>query len=186
MVGVDPRQIIRRVPEPGTATAGTPFFAHVELDAPDLPWRFTPFAEAAGPDPAGFGLKTTGTLTPWLCLVVVERRAGVELSYSRGDPLPVLTVDDPARELPDPAFAHAWAHVQLTGTPADRTEDGLAGWIDGNPQRTLARLICPRLLAPETAYLACVVPVFALGGKAGLGEPLTGDPAGTGRGELGA
>jgi hypothetical protein len=177
VVGIDPRQVIRRVPEPGTGTASTQFFAHVELDAPDLPWRFTPFAEASGPDAPGFGLKTAGSLTPWLCLVVVERRAGVELTYTRGDLLPVLAVDDPSRELPDPAAAHAWAHVQLAGTPADRTEAGLSAWIDGNPRRTLARLVCPRLLAPETAYIACVVPVFALGAKAGLGERLTGDPA---------
>ena len=177
VVGLDPRQVLRRVPEPGTATADTQVLPHVELDGGDLPWRLTPFAEAGGADAPALGLKSSGTLTPWLCLVVVERRAGVDLSYVPGDLLPVLSVDDASRELPDPAYAHAWAHVQLAGAPATRTAGALAAWIDGNPQRTLARLVCPRLLKPETAYLACVVPIYALGAKAGLGEALTGDPA---------
>ena len=32
--------------------------------------------------------------------------------------------------------------------------------------------MCPRLLAPNTDYLACVVPTFELGRKAGLGLPI--------------
>ena len=176
VIGLDPRQILRRVPEPGTSQASTQVFAHVELDAPDLPWRFTPFAPTTQPDPAEAGPKRQGTLTPWLCLAVVERRDGVTFDYTRGDLLPVLTVDNAARELPDPAAAHAWAHVQLAGAP-DTTDPAILGdWIQDHPERTLARLICPRLLDPDTPYLACLIPVYALGAAAGLGQTLTGDP----------
>jgi hypothetical protein len=43
------------------------------------------------------------------------------------------------------------------------------------PDRSLSRLVCPRLLQPDTAYWACVVPTYAAGRQAGLGEPV--DPA---------
>ena len=42
MLGLDPAQIIRRVPEEGTADAEESFLAHVEFDRPELPWLFTP------------------------------------------------------------------------------------------------------------------------------------------------
>jgi hypothetical protein len=178
VVGLDPAQIIRRVPEPGSTTADTGVFAHVELDDPDLPWRYTPFQERATADKTG----PVGTLTPWLTLVVVERRPGVSLDYRLGDPLPALTIDGsgppvvgrakPDEELPIPGELHAWAHVQIVGDlPADPA--ALTGLLDAAPDRTLARLVCPRLLAADTVYLACLVPVFAAGRQAGLGEPVT-------------
>ena len=41
------------------------------------------------------------------------------------------------------------------------------------PERSLARLICPRVLTPGTDYFACVVPTFdSLGRKAGLGHDM--------------
>jgi hypothetical protein len=39
----------------------------------------------------------------------------------------------------------------------------------------VSRLLCPRRLDPLTEYLACVVPAFELGCKAGLGLPITPD-----------
>ena len=39
----------------------------------------------------------------------------------------------------------------------------------------MSRLLCPRRLDPVTEYLACVVPTFELGCKAGLGSPITPD-----------
>ena len=40
------------------------------------------------------------------------------------------------------------------------------------PERSLSRLLCPRILQPNTDYIACVVPTFELGRKAGLGEEI--------------
>ena len=98
-------------------------------------------------------------------LVVVPR---VELKP--GAPLPVLELDDPAAELPDLSQSWAWAHGQITGLPTGaRPADVLLS----DPGRGGSRLLCPRHLEPDTAYLACVVPAFRAGVKAGLGEPVT-------------
>ena len=175
VVGLDPAQIIRRVPEPASPAADAGVLAHIELDDPDFPWRYTPFHERTTADPAGAALRRSGTLTPWLTLVVVERRPGVSLDYRPGDPLPVLTIAAPAvpaDELPKAGELHAWAHVQVVGDlPTD--PDDLPGLLDSRPERTLARLVCPRLLAGDTPYLACLVPTFAAGRQAGLGEEVT-------------
>ena len=44
--------------------------------------------------------------------------------------------------------------------------------LAGDPALTVSRLLCPRRLDPLTEYLACVVPAFELGRKAGLGLPI--------------
>jgi hypothetical protein len=44
--------------------------------------------------------------------------------------------------------------------------------LAGDPALTVSRLVCPRRLDPSTEYLACVVPTFELGRKAGLGLPI--------------
>src|SRR5262249_18418299 len=45
----------------------------------------------------------------------------------------------------------------------------------GDPALNLSRLLCPRRLDPLTDYLACVVPAFELGVKAGLGSEIADD-----------
>ena len=40
------------------------------------------------------------------------------------------------------------------------------------PEAFIARLTAPRLLQPQTDYLACVVPAFRGGVEAGLGQPV--------------
>ena len=61
-------------------------------------------------------------------------------------------------------------HSQAAATGSDPTAVGNA--LNGPPQFNLSRLVCPRLLTPNTDYLACVVPTFELGRKAGLGLPI--------------
>lgn len=152
--GLDPRQVIRTEPPPGVTDFEPNYFPAVELDAPDLPWAFTP---ATAND--------TNQLRPWLVLVVV-RRAGAHLDPGRR-PLPVLAVEDARADLPDLAQSWAWTHVQVTGvgTPASI----LTGT---DPARTLVRLLCPRHLEDGVAYIAALVPAFAQGVQAGLGEPV--------------
>ena len=122
-VGVNPRQVIRRFPDPDSVNADASCLAHIEIDDPDLPWRYTPFHEQTAADPPGAVLRNEGTLVPWLCLVVVEERAGVSLGYTPGDLLPVLRIASPAvpaDELPKLSELAAWAHVQIAGElPAD-------------------------------------------------------------------
>lgn len=135
---IDPTQIWREVPAPDTTGHPPNQFAYLELTAPDLPWLFTPAAPEA-----------QGRLRPWLVLIVVdEADPGIELVGGE------LTVADPAAQLPDLTQSWAWAHVQ-TSIPLDditlETEQ---------PGEVIARLICPRYLERDHAYLAALVPAF--------------------------
>jgi hypothetical protein len=162
VTGIDPKQIIRMEPRPGTVDF-TPYnFPAVEFDRPDFPWLFTP-------------LKGDGNdrIRPWICLVVVRKQLGVGVRFSQGAVLPVLEIKRPAQprqELPDLDESWAWAHAQVAGrSGASSPEDGLA-----DAALNLSRLMCPRKLEPDTDYVACVVPAFDTGRKAGLGLPVDG------------
>jgi hypothetical protein len=158
VVGIDASQIIRREPKPGTTDFEPNYFPCIEFDRADFLWLFTPAAAA------------NAKLRPWLCLVVVRQQDGVMLASSVGAPLPSLQIAapaNPAAELPDLSECWAWAHTQAAG--ADSTVDSVRRALEGPPELSLSRLICPRILSPNTAYIACVVPTFELGRKAGLG-----------------
>jgi hypothetical protein len=156
VLGLDPRAVIRTEPPPATGDFEPNHLAAIEFDAPDFPWLFTP--AAAG---------SQGRLRPWLCLVVVHRD-DAQLSAASGRPLPVLNAA--AAELPDLVESYAWAHAQVV--QADAAEP-LPEILAGAAERTLSRLICPRRLEPHTPYLACVVPAFDAGRRAGLGLEVT-------------
>ena len=102
-----------------------------------------------------------------------ENRKASRLSLDRNLPLPVLEITAPARpdhELPDLSESWAWAHAQIAGSQRDA--GSLKQSLAGDPALTVSRLLCPRRLDPLTDYLACVVPAFMLGCKAGLGLPI--------------
>jgi len=165
VVGLDRRQVIRSDPAPGAVEVAPNYFALVEFDRPDLPWMLTPNAPAeALPDDAD----ARRGLRPWLCLVVVPDQALDPPTAGR--PLPRLVVSD--AELPELESAWLWAHAQVLTAPGDDLQDLLAN----RPERTLSRLVSPRRLKPGRGYLACVVPVFEAGRRAGLGlDPAPGD-----------
>lgn len=161
VVGINPRQIIRTFPRANTTNAENTMFPLVEFNRVDLPWMFTP--AAATPDKR---------LRPWVCLVVVKVQDGVSLGPLPDKSLPVLQVKAPAvvgNELPDPADSWLWAHAQVVG----QSGGALTNVLQQPSSLTLSRLVCPRNLQPDTSYLACVVPTFEVGRKAGLGEPVT-------------
>src|SRR5829696_6147953 len=128
VIGLAPGEVVRCVPADGTTHHEPSSFAAVELRSAALPWMFTP----AQPH--------DGRLMPWLVLVVVEDRPGVTLDQGRV-PLPVLTVDEAARELPDLREAWAWAHVEVDGD-----YDEFGALLEDTPELARARLLCPRLL----------------------------------------
>jgi hypothetical protein len=166
IIGIDPRQVVRTEPAAGTPDYESNDLAAVEFDNPDLPWLFTP----AAADPQG-------RLRPWLVLVVVRRQEGVRLRPPRNEPLPVLEIAPPAvpaAELPDLADSWAWAHAQLS-TREGGSESDLRTVLATRPELSVGRLLCPRLLAPFTDYLACVVPAFEAGRLAGLGAGADGN-----------
>jgi hypothetical protein len=151
---IDTRQIIRTFPIAGTGDFEPTHFAHIELDRPDLPWLFTPTA----PD-------TNNLLRPWFCLIVVEVRDGVTLDTS--SPQPVLSITSgAAAELPSLATISTYAHVQITGDASA----GPQAIASQSPERILSRIICPRVLNPNTSYMACLVPTYDVGVAAGLGQ----------------
>ena len=103
--------------------------------------------------------------------MVVQKQAGVTIASTPDAPLSTLQIAPPAIpavELPDLKDCWAWAHAQVA--PNDQQEIGSA--LNGAPELSLSRLVCPRILAPDTDYIACVVPTFELGRKAGLGLPI--------------
>lgn len=162
IIGIDPQQVVRTEPRHLATDFEPNYFPAIEFDRPDFPWLFTP-AKA----------NDTGQLRPWLCLVVVRKKAGVALRVDRNLPLPVLEIKGsahPELELPDLSETWAWAHAQITGS--QRNEASLKASLAGDPALTVSRLLCPRRLDPLTDYLACVVPTFKLGCKAGLGLPI--------------
>lgn len=156
VLGIDPRQVVRRYPAPGTRDAEPSDLALCELDQPDLPWLFTPTSTDAG-----------GHLPPWLRLVVVPDRRGLVMQPLRPG-LPCWA-EVAVEDLPPEAEAWAWAHVQVLGEPEP------PGWTDdarlspSNPALNLARLLCPRELEPNRSWTAMLVPTFEVGRRAGLG-----------------
>src|SRR5262249_51628645 len=162
VVGIDSNQIIRTDPHPGTADFEPNYFPCIEFDRPDFPWLLTP--AAAG---------STAKLRPWLCLVVVRKQDGITLGSTVNAPLPTLQIAPPAaraNELPD--LGECWAWAPAPAAAADSTPGPVQAALAGPPEQSLSRLICPRILAANTDYIACVVPTFELGRRAGLGMPI--------------
>ena len=163
VIGLDRHQVVRTDPRPNTSDFEPNCFPSIEFDRADFPWLFTP-AKA----------NTNGQLRPWLCLVAVRQQDGVQLTSVPDAPLPQLRIGAPAKpfiELPDLKDCWAWAHGQAAADSAvDSNAVGAA--LNGAPHLSLSRLVCPRLLTANTDYLACVVPTFALGVKAGLGQAI--------------
>ena len=159
VIGIDPAQIVRMEPQPGSSDFEPNYFPSIELDRADFPWLFTPASPGVN-----------ARLRPWLCLIVVRKQDGVVLGSAPGSPLATLSIETPAApaiELPDLAESWAWAHTQASGDATDVHAVGAA--LNGPPSLALSRLVCPRILAPSTDYIACVVPTFELGRKSGLG-----------------
>jgi hypothetical protein len=157
VVGIDSRAVLRTDPLARTADFEPNYLACIEFDKPDFPWLFTP--AAAG---------VNGRLRPWLVLVVLRQTD--ELTLRSGAGLPLPQVDAPASELPNLIESWAWAHAQVVQMDATQPVDRL---LTAQPDQNLSRLVSPRRLEAETSYLACVVPAFDAGRKAGLGEEVT-------------
>jgi hypothetical protein len=158
VIGIDPAAIARVDPTPGAADAEPSLFASIDLVPADLPWLLTP----GGPD-------GNGRVMPWLALVVVPQNAGSIGAAPDGGLDRLVTA---CAELPPPAEAWAWAHVQLLGSLTGPAADSL----DAEPGRWRARILSPRRLDPGNSYLAALVPVFAAGVAAGMGASAPAEP----------
>jgi hypothetical protein len=165
IAGIDPRMVIRTEPRQFTVNFEPNYLCGIEFDAPDFPWQFTP----AGPG--------DDRLRPWLALIALQP-GEFSLPSIAPNPLPAVSVLSGAA-LPDLATSWNWAHVQITG------DNSLSDTLASAPGNAISRLLCPRRLDPETSYTAFLVPAFAIGAQAGLGQDVSGvttaDPAWTTR-----
>jgi hypothetical protein len=164
IAGMDPRMVIRTEPRESTVNFEPNYLCGIEFDAPDFPWMFTPAA------PNG------DRLHPWVALIVLQPQVEFTLPSIAPNPLPVVSVLT-AEALQDLSTSWNWAHVQITG------DDSLSDTLETAPGNAISRLLCPRRLDPETSYTAFLVPAFAIGVQAGLGQDVSGistaDPAWT-------
>jgi hypothetical protein len=146
--------VVRTDPPAGGVDVEPNYLAVAEVVPAELPWLLTP-ARAAD-----------GRLRPWLVLVVLE---AAKTPLVSGTPLPAI--EAAIAELPDLRDSWGWAHVQRTTG---------AGTLPGGGQAAaaaVARLVCPRRLSPGVTYRACLVPAFASGRAAGLGDPRAAEVA---------
>jgi hypothetical protein len=170
VVGIGSRDIVRREPPPNSASFEPNHFVTLEFDRPDFPWLFTPAKADAN-----------ARLRPWLCLIVVRKQDGVAIRPGTPDSLPAIELASTDDELPDLTESWLWAHGQIAASDKSGSDnadsDMLRGTLAGDPNLSLSRLICPRLLAADTEYIACLVPTFEAGIKAGLGLPVDSNEA---------
>jgi len=149
VLGVDPGQIVRRYPPPGSTNAEETFHAHIEFDRPELPWAFS--AHTPG-----------NRMPPWLALVVFERDE-VQWEPAQAGLQPILQV--PAALLPPLGSQWAWAHAQAASGSASLGARLSTAYAPVN----VSRLLAARVLTQNTNYVACLVPTTDAGCKAGLG-----------------
>ena len=166
VTGIDDRQVVRVEPEPGTTTFPPNYFPLVEFARPDLPWLFSP--ERANES-------NGGKVRPWLCLAVVESDSD-DVSFESAGTRPLPAVTAPVSQLPPAEECWAWAHTQVVG---ELSSVQLEQAFTTESSQSVARLLCPRNLDPNTRYRACIVPTFAPGKRVGLGK----DPFETSGGE---
>jgi hypothetical protein len=163
VVGIDPRAIVRTSPRAGATEVEPNYLPHIEFDAPDFPWLFTPA-----------GAPADDRLAPWCVLVVVDLEVVAAPATRAGQPLPILSVraESAATELPDLTESWAWAHAQALdgGDAAD-----LAAQLASEPARNVSRIVAARRLEPGKRYAACLVPAFDGGVRSGLGAEPAGD-----------
>jgi hypothetical protein len=161
IVGFDPAAICRIWPSAAATNAEPDYLALIEFDQADLPWRFSPG------DPSG------DQLAPWLCLIVATDGEFSSLVPSTPDrPLGTVTITA-AAALPDLTHSFAWAHAEAIGETS-LTGPLAASLMEGSPQLVRSRILCPRTLAPNTAYTAFLVPTLELGRLGGLLTPGSG------------
>ena len=159
LVALAPDQILARVPAPDASAVSPGLFASVEFVRPDLPWLFTPFAPGAN-----------DTLKPWLCLVVLP---AADAKLDQGPHGTVVRLDAAASgKLPPLTQAMDWAHVQEGGARNGDDRNAVSNGASEVPRRFRSRLLCPTVLLSDTDYLACLVPTFLGGRKAGMGDDI--------------
>ena len=163
VAGIDTNAIVRTYPQRNEVDAEPNYFAAIDFDQPDFPWRYTP-ARANNED----------RLRPWLTLIVLTEDEVSEMTPGGSDgELPTVTVAN-AVSLPVVSQLWAWAHAQVSGI-GDSSDEDISDVVNNEPERCVSRILCPRRLIPRQKYTAFVIPTFERGRRAGLNEAMTKD-----------
>jgi hypothetical protein len=171
IIGIDGRMIIRTEPRNWITNFESNYMPYIEFYDEDFPWRYTPAKSSSD------GLQ----LRPWLALVVLEESEFKDGKDLTGRPLPYIEVENADQVFPPFDQLWAWAHVHVNGGLGVDLNDpaAVAGALDSTLQlnRDLAysRVLSPRIIKPNTAYHAFLIPSFESGRLAGLGL----DPGGS-------
>jgi hypothetical protein len=166
VIGIDPKAIVRTEPRHWITNFESNYLPFVEFYDEDFPWRYTP--AKATPDQR--------RLRPWLTLLVLQESEFQEGGNILGRPLPFIDVADLEAKCPPPDQLWAWAHVHVSGAlgvnPNDTAAvaDRLGQTVGADRDLAYSRLLSPRILEPNAAYHAFVVPSFETGRLAGLGK----------------
>jgi hypothetical protein len=171
IIGFDENCIIKNEPAVGRLNNfERNYLPYIEFYEEDFPWRFSP------------GKSVNHKLTPWLTLIVLKNDGS---EYKRNKEIvgyfPSIEILDESI-LPSPNELWAWAHVQFTGDllPSEvhsgaishghRAKAKLTDALSENSDVAFSRILCPRLLEPNTAYTGFLIPTYEAGRLAGLGD----------------
>ncbi|RRB07232.1 hypothetical protein [Larkinella rosea] len=171
VIGINQKMIVRTDPRNLITDFEPNYLASIEFYDEDFPWRYTPDIE-----------RTNHRLTPWIFLMVLKETEFENINTGNR-PLSAIKLKANRNDvLPPPDDAWAWAHTHLNEPidhPGNQPNLGQLNTLLANqPDRGVARLLCPRHLESNTAYHAFLIPTFEIGRKAGLGEPVAdSDPA---------
>ncbi len=180
IIGIDNRVVVKTEPRNWITNYEPNFFPYLEFYEEDFPWRYTPAA------PIGHKLR------PWLVLVALKVDE-FEKDNALFGALPSILIkgheQDTAgtsgaasRVFPNPAQSWAWAHVHLNGDldPSNNLDPNVPANLNSalsrfrqllanNPDQAVARMVCPRILDPNTMYHCFLLPAYETGRLAGLG-----------------
>ena len=156
----------------GSRTSSRTTSPTIEFYDEDFPWRYTP----AAPGRRG------GRLRPWLALVVLaEDEFARGRRPSRAGRCRTIDVTDAEPSFPPAGRAvgvgararqpRAWRRATPSSSSTDMRRGARAAGaaLAREPRPRLLAPLCPRRLAPNTAYHAFLVPAFETGRLAGLG-----------------
>ncbi len=169
IIGLELRALVRTEPRHWVTNFESNYLPFVEFYDEEMPWRYTP----ARPSPDQRHLR------PWLTVAVLKETEFKEARSVLGRPLPFIELVDPAATLPPADQLWAWSHVHVNGglgvNPNDTAAVAakLGETVRADRDLAYSRLLSPRILEPNVAYHAFLIPSFEAGRLAGLGR----DPA---------
>ncbi len=166
VIGVNRNAIIRTEPLNWITDTEPNYLSFVEFYDEDFPWRYTPAAPQHE------------KLRPWIFLLVLKE--GEFERTKRRVPLPTILIKN-KDAFPPNNETWLWAHVHSNADiPDSELSDyekfllSLNRTVNDDPDQIFSRLMSPRKLEPNTAYLSFIIPAFETGRLAGLEQPTSG------------